>query len=261
LKTRNEIKEFIHSKGLVSVLGGNELPSTISAVLGEPWKPSAKGFTGWLDWWSLKIEGQRINRVFGEIERSEDILSSRLFKRTKTFVSNKLWPILDVIVRRQKELVVRGRLLSPFEQRTLTTIETEGPIRTDVLRRELKLEGKTNNSRFHRSLASLESYSLIVGAEDPKPEKHLHANIWQTWETRTGRVPSAHLSYPEAVEELLLKTLDACVLADGDQISKWFGWSQDTEVAEKELLNKKVISLVDSYVLRNETIERLSRLS
>src|SRR6266540_212774 len=87
LKTLADVVEFVHSKGLVSLLGGNELPSMISAVLGRPWKPSAKGFTGWLDWWSLKFEGQQLARVLGDIERRNDILASRIFRRSKTFIS------------------------------------------------------------------------------------------------------------------------------------------------------------------------------
>src|SRR5207244_1682706 len=85
----------------------------------------------------------------------------------------------------------------------------------DRLRKKLKLEAKENNSRFHRSLTNLESYGLIVGVEDPHPEKHLHANIWQTWDTRThesrGR---ASLSYSEALAKLLVKTIDASILSD-----------------------------------------------
>ena len=56
---------------------------------------------------------------------------------------------------------------------------------------------KENNSRFHRSLSNLESYAMIVGVEDPHPEKHMHANIWQTWDTRTGEgIDRIGLSYP-----------------------------------------------------------------
>lgn len=242
----------------MSALGGNELPSLVSAILGKEWKPSAKGFKGWLDWWSLKIEDQRIALVFGEIERRKDILALRLFRKTKTFVSNKLWPIISVIAQHQRELANGGKLLSSMETRILKAIELDGPLRTDALRKKLGLEGKENNFKFHSSLANLENYSLIVGAEDPKPEKHLHANIWQTWDERTGNITTRDLSYQEAVKHLLEKTLDACVLADEKQISKWFSWREDTKTAEKELLMKKVIQRVDSHVLKREIMEKLT---
>src|SRR5690348_1523105 len=197
LKTQDEIVEFIHKQGMVSALGGNELPSFISAILGKPWKPSAKGFTGWMDWWSVKISGQPVARVSRDIEGRDDILACRLFRRTKTFVSNEIWPILNPIVKHHQELVQKGRLLSDLERRLLETIDAEGSIRTDRLRKKLKLEAKENNSKFHRSLSTLESYALIVGVEDPNPERHMHANIWQTWNTRTGRGASREgLSYP-----------------------------------------------------------------
>jgi hypothetical protein len=260
LRTKDEIVEFIHEKGLVSALGGNELPSLISAVLGKKWKPSAKGFTGWLDWWSIKMEGQRIALVFGEIERRHDILASRVFRKTKTFVSNKLWPILSVIEQHQRELANKGKLLTLIEKKIFKAIEADEPIRTDELREKLRLEGKQNNSKFHRSLAKLENYCLIIGAEDAKPEKHIHANIWQTWGERTGEIGKRDLSYPRAVEELLEKTLDACVLADENQITKWFSWGEDVETAEKELLRKNAIAHVDSHVLKRKTMEKLTYL-
>src|SRR5207249_647272 len=151
LKTQSEIVGFIHDRGLVSALGGNELPSLISAVM--------------------------------------------------------------------------GKILSALERKLLETVEGEGPIRTDQLRKQLKLEAKENNYKFHRSLTNLESHALIVGAEDPHPEKHLHANIWQTWEKRThGHVGHVRLSYQESVTKLLGESINACVLTREDQIEKWFEW-------------------------------------
>src|SRR5713226_5371859 len=230
LKTQEEIYSFIHDEGLVSFLGGNELPSFISAVLGRSWKPSAKGFTGWNDWWSIKISGQPVARISREIEEREDILATRIFRRTKTFVSDELWPIIDPIVKHHQEPVMKRKIFSDLEQKLLETIEAEGSIRTDQLRKKLRLEGKGNNSKFHRSLSNLESYALIVGVEDPHPERHMHANIWQTWDTRTSkRISRAVLPYNEALVKLLEKTINACVLAREDQVSKWFEWSADME--------------------------------
>jgi hypothetical protein len=245
LKTQDEIIEFIHDKGLVSALGGNELPSLISGILGKPWKPSVKGFTGWLDWWSIKISGQSVAHVSREIEGRRDILSTRIFRRTKTFVSNKLWPTLDTIVKHHQDPAVKQQILSDIELKILETIGTEGSIRTDRLRKKLKLEAKENNSKFHRSLSNLESYALIVGVEDPHPERHLHANIWQAWDTRTreGRGRNS-LSYSEALGNLLVKTIDACVLAREDQIPKWFEWSTDMQPVKDKLL-------LDGGVLRS----------
>jgi len=135
---------------------------------------------------------------------------------------------------------MKRKIFSDLEQRLLETIEAEGLIRTDRLRKKLRLEGKANNSKFHRSLSKLESYALIVGVEDPHPERHMHANIWQTWDTRTGRrISRAVLPYNEAIVKLLEKTIDACVLAREDQVSKWFEWSVDMEaVRERSLLNE-----------------------
>ena len=118
-----------------------------------------------------------------------------------------------------------------MELRILESIESEGSIRTDQLRKRLKLEAKENNSKFHRSLNNLESY--------------LHANIWQTWDTRTREAKShASLPYGEALSKLLVKTIDACLLAREDQISAWFEWSYEMQAAKEQ-------SLLDGAILRS----------
>jgi hypothetical protein len=250
LKTREEIDKFIQDRGLVSALGGNELPSFISAILGGPWKPTAKGFTGWRDWWSIKISGQSVARVSREIEGEKDILATRIFRRTKTFVSDELWPILSTIGKHHLDPTVRRKTFSDLEQRLLETIEAEGSIRTDRLRKQLRLEGKENNSKFHRSLSNLESYALIVGFEDPHPERHLHANIWQTWDARTSEgIDRVSHSYQEALAVLLEKTIDACVLAREDQMRKWFRWSVDMEVGKEDLLKNGRIMKAGPFLL------------
>lgn len=202
----------------------------------------------------MKISGQPIARASREIEGRNDILASRLFRRTKTLVSDKVWPTLDPVVRHHRELVEKGQILSILERRLLKVIEHERSIRTDRLRKMLRLEAKENNSRFHRALTNLESYALIVGVEDPHPEKHLHANIWETWESKTG-VVSTQLSYEDALAELLQMTINACVLAPENQVAKWFPWGKDMNVAKQELLDKHRLLkdgsfLVSSLVVR-----------
>jgi len=248
LRTREEVYRFIHGEGLVSFLGGNELPSLISAVLGRSWKPSKKGFTGWYDWWSVKVSGQPMPQVSKELEGRDDVLATRLFRRTKTLVSKTTWPVLDPIVKHHRELVQRGEVLSDLERRLLETIESESKIRTDRLRKKLGLEAKENNSRFHRALTNLESYSLIVGAEDPHPETHLHANIWQTWDNRT-KTKKVNISYKDALTKLLEKTINACVLAREDQVEKWFVWRADMGTLSKELLRNETVLKAGPYLI------------
>ena len=250
LKTEAESVQFIHDMGLVSMLGGNELPSFISAILGRPWKPSGKGFTGWLDWWSTKIDGKQVSRISSEIERRNDVLAVRIFRRTKTFISNKVWPVIDPLVDHNRNLLLKGEMLSGLESKVFTTVQSEGSIRTDRLRTKLNLDGKENNSRFHRALADLESYALIIGAEDPRPEKHLHANIWQTWESRTGtRGPSKGPGYKGAVVKFLQEAIDACVITREDALEKWFRWSTETNMAKEELLEGETVMRVGPYLV------------
>ena len=246
LKNTSEIIDFVHDRGMVSALGGNELPSYISAALGKPWKPSGRGFKGWLDWWSLKISGERLAKVSGQIERRDDIVATRIFRRSKTFVSQRLWPIIDPIVKHEKE----HQTFSLLESKLLETIEREGSIRTDRLRNLLRVEVGSGNSRFHRSLANLESYMLIVGAEDPHPESHLHANIWRTWEDRTqAKRRRSPASYHQAISRLLEETIKTCVIVKDIEVRKWFRWGEQTEKAKSELLANNKIMKVGSHLI------------
>jgi hypothetical protein len=153
-------------------------------------------------------------------------------------------------VKHHNESAVRGEIFSDLEQKVVETIEAEGSIRTDRLRKKLGLEGKEHNSKFHRSLTNLESYALIIGVEDPHPEKHLHANIWQTWAKRTRKlIGHASDSYEEALAKLLEKTIDACILAPEDNVGKWFQWTSDMEEVKEKLLRDKAILRAGPYLV------------
>ena len=248
LQTLDEIREFIHSRSIVSVFGGNELPSVISAILGREWKPSGKGFTSWEDWWSIKISGESAGHALARLDRGRDIVGTRIFRSSKTLVSAELWPVLDPIVEYHLELVAKHKILSRLEWKILKLLNTKGPTRTDHLRTQLKLEGKPFTSPFHRALSRLESYAMIVGYEDPKPEKHLHANMWQVWGQRV-QPKKNHLSYEKALAKLLEKTLDSCVLASAREMEKWFQWTGDIEQLKQGMMKSGAIIEANSFLV------------
>lgn len=250
LHTLREAEDFVQSRGLVSVLGGNELPSIISAFLGREWKPSGKGFTGWLDWWSLKVSGKSLGRSLASLERSKDIVSTRIFRKSKTLVSREMWPILDPIVRYHSALASSHDMFSEDEWKILEFIEDNGPTRTDQLREKLELQGKSHTGPFHVSLSRLESYGLIIGHEDPSPERHLHANIWETWKAKTNqRIGRRRFSYEEAAEKLLSKTVDAAILAPEKEVAKWFQWKQSCLDAKEKLLDAGRILQAETFLV------------
>lgn len=238
LKILEDVVDFIHDKGLVSMLGGNELPSVVSALMGRPWKPSGKGFISWLDWWSLKISGKSAGHLLTEIPRRKDIVGTRIFRNNKTFVSYRLWPILDPIIRHYQELAKNRKILAQLEWKILQTLEEKGPTRTDKLRTELRLQGKQHTSRFRRALSQLENYGLIVGYEDPKPERHLHAAIWHLWGQRVRVTGKTAIRYERALAELLERTLDACLFAHEKEVEKWFRWNGELMKAKDELVDR-----------------------
>ncbi len=237
LKTLDEIVEFVHSKGLVSELGGNELPSLVSALLGRPWKPTGKGFTSWLEWWDLRVSGRRVAEMLEAISRRADMVETRIFRKTKTLVSKRLWTALDPIVRHYSEIARKHEIFSQLEWKILDTILDNGPTRTDRLRAIVKIEGKENTAKFHRALARLENHALIVGYQDPKPEKHIHAAIWQLWDQRIARkAADPELSYEKALAVLLTATVDAALLVQETDVGRLFPWNGRLKQVKDELV-------------------------
>ncbi len=252
LRTTKQIQEFIHHNSLVSVLGGNELPSLVSAILGREWKPTRKGFTGWNEWWNTKINNQPIAKVLKDLERDPDILPTRIFRKTKTLVEKKLWPTLDPLIRHYNQLARKHEIFTALECKILDAI-TKKPVRTDHLRKQLKLEDKKHNTPFHRSLQLLESHGLIIGHEDPKPEKHLHANIWQSWTNRV-HANTTTLSYDEALANLLEKTIDTCIIVKKEEINKWFQWETSLSQAMTKPFDTGKVTEAGDYLVASRIL-------
>ena len=152
-------------------------------------------------------------------------------------MSKRLWPILDSIVQHSRKLASERRILSGAEWRILDFLEENGPTRTDKLRVALQLTGKTNTSPFHRSLTKLEGLGLIVGHEDPKPERHLHANIWQLWSQVSERSKRNPPSYEKALGDLLQCAIEAAVLVPEKEVESWFRWNGSLLEARESLVS------------------------
>ncbi len=176
-----------------------------------------------------------------EIPRRDDIIGTRIFRNSKTFVSNRLWPILDPIIRRYDRMVVKREILSEPEWKILDTLKEKGPSRTDRLRSILKLDDKQQTARFHRALARLETRGLIIGFEDPNPEKHLHAAIWHPWSMKIRLYKETGMSYERALAELLQRTVDSAVVVEEKEVGKMFNWKGDLTTAMEELVEKRKI--------------------
>jgi len=250
LKSLGEAEEFVRNKKLVSVLGGNELPSIVSAFLGREWKPSGKGFSSWLEWWSLKVSGENLGRALAKLERSKVLVPTRIFRKSKTLVSRESWSAIEPVSQYFSSQVPKHGTFSEFETRIFEYIAEKGSIRTDRLREALGVKTKTESVRFHLGLSRLEGFALIFGVEDPNPERHLHANIWSSWKSLHREIqPVRSLSYHEGVGQLLLEALDSAVLASEKEVAKWFQWKQSTLECKEELLNSERIIQAGDFLV------------
>ncbi len=179
----------------------------------------------------------------------------RIFRDSKTLVSKRLWPVLDPIVQHYRKLASEHRILSGAEWRILDLLEENGPNRTDKLRAALQLTGKTNTAPFHRSLAKLERLGLIVGHEDPKPERHLHADIWRLWRNASGLSKQDPPGYGKALEDLLQCVVEAAVLVSEREVENWFRWNGSLVEAKGKLVSSSRVIRAGGFLLSAEAAE------
>ncbi len=161
---------------------------------------------------------------------------------------------MDPIVQHYSELASEHKILSKTEWRILDALQDQGPIRTDRLRSTLRLEGKTNTAPFHRALTNLERLGIITGRGDPKPEKHMHANIWRLWKSSTPRSKTS-LNYKDALAELVRRAVDVAVLAAEREIKRWFGWNGEVSAAKESLVANGKFIRAGEFLIASRIVE------
>lgn len=228
LRTLKEAHRFIEEVGVITLTSGHGLPSLFGAIEGRPYKPGSKGFALWPAeqwWWG------------GELAKSKDILVAKIIGGRELYISKRLWPILDQIIRTlKKDIDNRGRAwrsLSPIAKRIYEHLRRKGPTRTDLLRRRLGLTIPKQGKSFHRAKNELESKGILLSEAVEMKElgRHAHIGRLSLW---THRFPHPLMSttqlrksFSHDVSAFLEACLDAAVLVEEKTASKWLAWSRE----------------------------------
>lgn len=237
LVTLEDAKAFVDEVGIATLTPGNELPSVFGAVRGGPHELGSRGFGSWPReqwWWG------------GALAESQDILRVKILSGKGLFVAKRLWPPLDSIIRkvmsRLDEAAVGPWSLSPEARHVLDYLQSHGPTRTDVLRRELGLETPTQGRRFHRAKGQLESLGVLVGQQAEGLESHIHLSILSLWDQRFPKPTAAprhgrtREAYWQGLTDFLLAAVGAAVVVEEKVSVRWFVWSRDHQAKVMEAL-------------------------
>lgn len=240
LRSLEEARRFVEEVGLITLTPGHGLPSLFAAVQGRPYKQGSQGFALWPaeQWWWGR-----------ELAKSNTILSAKIAGGRELYVSKRLWPLLDQIVRTlEVDMDGRGqtwRSLSPVAKKIHEYLKRNGPTRTDILRQSLGLKTPRQGKIFHRAKRELESSGILLSAAVEMKElgRHAHIGRLSLW---THRFPKSirtrtklRKSFPQSVAAFLETCIDAAVLVEEKTTGEWLPWMRDEE-------KKVVSSLVES---------------
>ena len=197
LTTLDEAEAFAHDRGLLTRTPDSALPSLFAACHEEPYRAGAGGFAEWprtkWQWFALLAERPGLTAV--KVHRGKHLL-----------VSDRIARLLDPIVRAELE-----RLHTADREcaRLLDHLAEAGPSTPEDLRVELGLTPK--ELKQLRSL--LERCGVLVGYE-------LEGGLAR-WDQVFPDPPVGSAD----LDDLLVATVHAAVVAAEGELRHWFSWS------------------------------------
>ena len=220
LQTLAEARRFIREQGVLLWQDRTELPCLLDAILGRIANRQER------------LRGKpRENCLLWRRQLLTDleVLECHLFRRRPTVIHQDLWPYLAVCARANRGRLEEDGSLSREARRVLSVVAAEGPTRSDLLRRSLKLHSPTENRGFLKAVRELCDRLVLVSREDQDGNGRRRSSILECLENalpRQMRVRSESLSEKEASSRLMAATLNSCVIVAENNIKRWFPWSR-----------------------------------
>jgi hypothetical protein len=199
LESLDDAEEFLLDRGLLTRTADSALPSLFAACHEEPYAPSSPGFGQWprtkFPW-------------FGELgAHGYAILAVHSGKNL--LVTPEVARLLDPLCRAELERHADDPLL-----RHLAEV---GPSELEDVLVELGLTPK----ELKRLRAPLERCGALVARSIVYEEPHRHTSLLSRWDQ----------VFPEPAEgglaELLVRAVQAAVLAPENEVRRWFFWWED----------------------------------
>jgi len=247
LKSIEEANHFLREHSIVLWNAKAELPNLLDAIIGRV----ANG--------QERVYGKPAENCYlwrDQIMKNSEFLECRFFSKLATVVHQDLWPYITVFASQNRKQA-EGESRAKEGKRILGFLSREGPVRTDVLRKELKLTSPEQGRLFHRAKRELQNQLIIVGKTYENPKTHTHAEMLDFWENSVPKQVKAkadQIDQSLASLKLLSATLHSCVLSKEKRISSWFNWTDGgmKETLEKLIQRKDFVRIQyrkDSYII------------
>jgi hypothetical protein len=230
LKSIAEANGFLREHSLVLWNAKAELPNLLDAIIGRV----ANGHE--------RVYGKPAENCYlwrQQIMKNQEFLECHFFSKLATVVHQDLWPYITVFARHNRKLA-EEESRSREAKRILSFLNREGPTRSDVLRKELRLTTPEQGRLFHRAKKDLQNHLVIVGKADEGPRIRAHAEVLDFWENcipKQIKTKADQMDQAGACLKLLSATLQSCVLSKEKKIPTWFNW---TDSGIKESLEKLI---------------------
>ena len=199
LESLDDAEEFLLDRGLLTRTADSALPSLFAACHEEPYAPSSPGFGQWprtkYPW-------------FGELgARGYAILS--VHRGKNLLVTPEVARLLDSLCR--------AELARHAEDPLLRHLAEAGPSELEDLQVELGLTPK----ELKRLRAPLERCGALVSRSIVYEEPHRHTSLLSRWDQVFPERTAGGLA------ELVLRAVQAAVLAPEREVRRWFAWWED----------------------------------
>jgi hypothetical protein len=233
LKSLDEAEEFLLDRGLLTRTADSALPSLYEACHEQPYKPGAPGFATWpaTKWpW------------FGELAE-RGYLCLAVHRGKNILVTEAVARLLDPIIRAEIE---RMRAADPNWDRFLDHLAGAGASNIEDLQVELDL--KPRELKLLRS--PLERCGVVVSRslQVTAGSGHTHTSELIRWD-QLRMVNHAEHEFQESFSHLLLKGVEAAVVAPERELKRWFSWQWywRDELVE-DLIQDERLRRVDGHV-------------
>ena len=212
LQTLDEAEAFLADRGVLTLTPDSMLPSLFAACHEEPYKKGSRGFGSWPRTkyvWAFQL-AERPGVLALKVHRGKLLLCHREAARA-----------IDPLARAG---LADAEAASDDRTRLVRHLGSAGPTLLDDVKDELGLPP----SALRKLRERLESVAAVVARDVEVPDGkggHKHTSELRRWD-QVWRKPW-RATEEQALAELVAIGLRAAVLAQEDEIVKWFSWPID----------------------------------
>jgi hypothetical protein len=217
LATLDEAEEFLHDRGLLTLMPDCSLPSLFGACHEGPYRPGGRGFASWPKtkwWWG------------GALAARPGVVVARLHAGKGLFLTERSAMFADRLCRTKLADADEGGQ-GPAAQRLVRHLAEAGPAAIDELKEELGLDAK----ELRALRTPLERTGAVV-AKDLRVEttsgRHRHTSELFRWDHLFPKRPSGR----SGLDELVVAGVEAAVLAPEREVRAWFSWRVTQDAIE-----------------------------